>query len=48
MCIIAIVERSLSNEVIRRVETVTGSLLKCMGVMVAIQELAYSSGSLEM
>lgn len=46
-CIIAIVERSLSNEVIRRVETVTGSLLKCMGVMVAIQELAYSSGSLE-
>jgi PTS system nitrogen regulatory IIA component len=47
-CIIAIVERSLSNEVIRRVETVTGSLLKCMGVMVAIQELAYSSGSLEM
>ena len=47
-CIVAIVERRLSNEVIRRVETVTGSLLECMGVMVAIQELAYASGSLEM
>ena len=43
----AIVERRLSNEVIRRVETVIGSLLECMGVMVTVQELAYASGSLE-
>ncbi|MEN8126430.1 MAG: PTS sugar transporter subunit IIA [Planctomycetota bacterium] len=47
-CIVAIIDRSLSNEVIRRVETVTGSLLECIGVMVTIQELAYSGGSLEM
>lgn len=46
-CIVAIVERRLSNEVVRRVETVTGSLLERMGVMVTIQELAFSSGSLE-
>lgn len=47
-CIVAIVERRLSNEVIRRVETITGSLLERTGVMVAIQELAYAGGSLEM
>jgi len=47
-CIVAIVEKNLSNEVVRRVETITGSLLECTGVMVTIQELAYSGGSLEM
>ena len=47
-CIVAIVERNLSNEVVRRVETITGSLLECTGVMVVIQELVYSGGSLEM
>lgn len=47
-CITAIVERKLSNEVIRRIETITGSLLECSGVMITIQELAYSAGSLEM
>ncbi len=46
-CIIAIIDRSLSNEVIRRVEAITGSLQECAGVMVTIQELAYSGGSLE-
>ncbi len=45
--IVAIVERRLNNEVIRRVETITGSLLECMGVMVTVQELEYSAGSLE-
>ena len=45
--IVAIVERRLSNEVIRRVETITGSLFECMGVMVTVQELDYSGGSLE-
>ena len=47
-CILAIVERNLGNEVIRRIETITGSLLECSGVIVTIQELAYSAGSLEM
>jgi hypothetical protein len=47
-CIVAIVERNLSNEVIRRIETITGSLFECTGVMVTIQKLAYSAGSLEM
>jgi PTS system nitrogen regulatory IIA component len=46
--IVAIIERRLSNEVIRRVEAITGSLLECTGVMVAIQELSYCGGSLEM
>lgn len=46
--VLLITERSLRNEVIRRVETVTGSLLKCSGVLVSIQELAFVAGSLEM
>jgi len=45
-CITAIIDRSLSNEVIRRIEAITGSLQKCIGVMVTIQELTYSGGSL--
>ena len=45
--ILLIAERELRNEVIRRVETVTGSLLVCSGVMVTIQELSYAAGSLE-
>ena len=47
-CIVAMVERNLGNEVIRRIETITGSLFECTGVMVTIQKLAYSAGSLEM
>jgi len=46
--ITAMVERRLSNEIIRRVEGVTGSLFECTGVMVTAQELAYCAGSLEM
>ncbi|MCI0500070.1 MAG: PTS sugar transporter subunit IIA [Planctomycetales bacterium] len=45
--IVAIVERTLSNEVIRRIEGITGSLFECTGVMVTVQELTYSAGSLE-
>jgi len=45
-CITAIIDRSLSNEVIRRIETITGSLQECIGVMVTVQELTYSGGSL--
>lgn len=43
-----IVERRLSNEVMRRIETVTGNLFECIGIMVTVQELAYSAGSLEL
>lgn len=45
--IVAIVEQKLSNEIIRRIETVTGPLQECSGVMVTVQDLAYSAGSLE-
>ena len=45
--IVGIVEQKLSNEIVRRIEGVTGSLFECAGVMVAIQELAYLAGSLE-
>lgn len=47
-CIMAIVQRNLSNEVIRRIETITGNLFECTGVMVTVQKLMYSGGSLEM
>ncbi len=46
--IAAVIERQLCNEVIRRIEGVTGSLFACMGVMVTVQDLAYSAGALEM
>ena len=46
-CITAIVEKSLSNEIIRRIETITGCLQQCIGVMVTVQELTFSGGSLE-
>lgn len=45
--IVLIAERSLRNEVIRRVESVTGNLSECSGVLVSIQELALALGSLE-
>lgn len=45
--IAAVVERRLSNEVIRRVESVTGSLFECTGVMVTVQQLDYAAGTLE-
>ena len=44
--ILAIVEQSLDNEIIRRIESVTGSLRECSGVMVTIQNLIYAAGSL--
>lgn len=46
-CITVIVEKRLSNEIIRRIETITGSLQQCIGVMVTVQELTFSGGSLE-
>lgn len=46
--IVVVIERRLGNEIIRRIEGVTGSLFECAGVMVTVQELAYLAGSLEM
>lgn len=46
--IAAMVERPLSNEIIRRVESVTGSLLERSGVMITVQELTWAAGELEM
>ncbi len=45
--IIAIIEQRLDNEIVRRIEGITGSLRECSGVMVTIQHLAYTAGSLE-
>lgn len=45
--LVTTIERRLSNEIIRRIESITGSLFECMGVMVTVQEMSYSAGSLE-
>jgi len=44
--IMAIVDKGLSNETIRRIESVTGDLNKCMGVVVTIHDISYAAGSL--
>lgn len=46
MLIIVIVQKGLVNETIRRIETVAGNLNECVGVMVTIQDIFYSGGSL--
>jgi PTS system nitrogen regulatory IIA component len=45
--IIAVVQKSITNELIRRIERVTGKLDNCSRVMVVVQEPFYSAGSLE-
>jgi PTS system nitrogen regulatory IIA component len=44
--IIAVVDKGLTNETIRRIESVTGGLNECTGVMVTIQDISYAAGSL--
>ena len=44
--ILAVVEKGLANETLRRIESVTGDLKKKRGVMVTIQEMFYSAGLL--
>ena len=44
--IIAVVPKKLSNETIRRIESVAGDLGKASGVLVTVQDIAYSAGSL--
>jgi PTS system nitrogen regulatory IIA component len=45
--ILTVVERRLTNEMIRRIETVTGSLSQCSGVLLTVQELSFCAGVLE-
>ncbi len=45
--IIATVDKTMTNEVIRRIESVTGRLDDAAQVMVTIQEVFYTAGSLE-
>lgn len=45
--IIAVVERGLANEAVRRIESVTGDLTKKAGVLVTVQEVSYAAGSLD-
>lgn len=44
--IIATVEKGLANEAIRRIESVTGNLNTTEGVMVTVQDISFSAGSL--
>ena len=45
--ILAVIERKLTNEIIRRIETITGSLSKCSGILMTVQELSFCAGMLE-
>ena len=44
--IITVVDKGLSNEIIRRIESITGDLNECTGVMVVVQDISYAAGSL--
>ncbi len=44
--IIAVVDKNLTNETIRRIESISGDLNKSVNVMVTVQELSYAAGSL--
>lgn len=44
--IVAVVEKRLANETVRRIESVTGSLDTVKGVLVTVQDLIYCSGSI--
>jgi len=41
-----VIDKGLSNEAIRRIESVTGDLSRCTGVMVTIHDISYAAGSL--
>lgn len=44
--ILAVVDKGLSNETLRRIESVTGDLKKRSGVMVVVQPISYCAGLL--
>ncbi|RKX30428.1 MAG: hypothetical protein DRP22_05230 [Verrucomicrobia bacterium] len=46
--IMAVVNRRLANEVIRRIEEITGSLNRARGIMVTVQHLFLCAGELEL
>lgn len=41
-----VIDKGLSNETVRRIESITGNLNECTGVMVVIQDISYVAGSL--
>jgi PTS system nitrogen regulatory IIA component len=41
-----VIDKGLANDTIRRIESVTGDLSKYTGVMVTVQDLSYTAGSL--
>lgn len=43
-----VVENKLTNEMIRRIETITGSLAQCAGILVTVQHLDLAMGMLEL
>jgi len=44
--IIAVVDKNLTNETLRRIESITGDLSKNSDIMVTVQEVSYAAGSL--
>ena len=44
--ITVVIDKGLSNETIRRIESVAGSLNECTGVMVTVNDVSYAAGSL--
>jgi PTS system nitrogen regulatory IIA component len=45
--IITLVESGLTNEIIRRIESITGNLNERTGIMINVQNVSYSVGSLQ-
>jgi PTS system nitrogen regulatory IIA component len=43
--IVVVLDKGLVNETIRRIESVTGNLNECTGVMVTVQDISYAAGS---
>ena len=43
--IVAVVDKRLTNEMIRRIESVTGSLGKRDDILVTVQDLAFTAGA---
>jgi len=44
--ILAVVEKRLTNEALRRIEGITGDLDECEGILVSVQETFYTAGRL--
>jgi len=45
--ILAVVAREMTNEAVRRIESVTGRLDRCKNVLLAVQDVFYTAGALE-